>query len=81
METKLCTIIGFGGGMGAAIAEVFARAGFDLALLSRNPEKHAAAASALNASGVRVQEFAADAADEESLNAACAKIKETLGDT
>ncbi len=38
MSDKLCVIVGVGKGMGQAIARVFARAGFNLAMISRNPE-------------------------------------------
>jgi hypothetical protein len=36
MARKLCAIIGFGPGLGAAYAEVFRVAGYDLALVSRS---------------------------------------------
>ncbi len=81
MNTPLCTIVGFGPGIGTALAELFGKHQFDLALLSRSPDKHAAALDKLTAAGIRATPFAANAADEESLNAAFEQVRRTCGET
>ncbi|MBA2586804.1 MAG: hypothetical protein H0U99_10025 [Chthoniobacterales bacterium] len=37
--SKLCTIVGFGPGMGLALAKAFAKEGYSLAVISRSPGK------------------------------------------
>ncbi|MEZ4380733.1 MAG: SDR family NAD(P)-dependent oxidoreductase [Nannocystaceae bacterium] len=77
--TKLCAIVGVGPGLGLAIARRFAREGYTLALVARDPERlreHAGALAATTA----VDVFAADAADPEAVAAAFAAIRERLGD-
>jgi NAD(P)-dependent dehydrogenase (short-subunit alcohol dehydrogenase family) len=81
MNNKLCTIIGFGPGIGLAVARAFAGDGFALALLSRNPEKHAGAIAQLGADGTKVRSYAADAADEASLHGALELAKADCGPT
>ncbi len=79
MEKKLCTIVGFGPGIGSAVARVFAREGYALALLSRNPEKHDAYAQELAKEGAVVSSIAADAGDASNLQAALDKAHAQLG--
>ena len=75
MGGKVCVIIGFGPGLGTAYAEVFKRAGYDLALLSRS----GAGTSGDGASGPVVKTFACDAGDPDSLKAALQSVHSELG--
>ena len=47
MSKPLCIIVGFGEGLGRALAAKFASRGFDLALISRSKKNSAAAADAV----------------------------------
>lgn len=62
--TALCAVVGFGPGIGAAVARRFAAGGFQVLGLSRDPARHAALA------GAGITLAAADAAEPESLAAA-----------
>lgn len=64
MTRPLCAVIGFGPGIGAAVARRFAAGGFDVRGLARDPARHEALA------GPGVTLAAADAADPASLSAA-----------
>ncbi len=64
MSRPVCAVIGFGPGVGAAVARRFAAGGFDVLGLARNPAKHAALVS----DGITLA--VADAADPASLAAA-----------
>lgn len=81
MDKPLCVIVGFGPGMGLALAKAFGREGFSLALLSRNPNKHATLSTTLAQENFTVQSFAADAGDEQSLVAAITQAEHQLGKT
>ena len=64
MTRPLCAVIGFGPGIGAAVARRFAAGGFDVLGLARDPARHAALA------GPGVTLGAADAGDPDSLASA-----------
>ncbi len=66
MSRPLCTLIGYGPGLGAAYAEAFLAAGYDLALLSRSGRKHDGPAQA----GAKILALPCDAGDTASLSAA-----------
>lgn len=70
--TRNCVVIGFGPGLGAAIARRFAAEGFAVLGLARDPARHAALA------GPGVTLAAADAGDPGSLAAALAGGAEVL---
>ncbi|WP_376098993.1 SDR family NAD(P)-dependent oxidoreductase [Roseomonas sp. CCTCC AB2023176] len=72
MTRPLCTIIGFGPGVGAAVARRFVAGGFDVVGLARDPARHAALA------GPGITLRAADAADHASLTAAVPPGAEVL---
>ncbi len=61
MSAPVCAIVGFGPGIGAAVARRFAAGGFDVLGLARDPSRHAALAGP----GVALQ--AANAGDAASL--------------
>jgi NAD(P)-dependent dehydrogenase (short-subunit alcohol dehydrogenase family) len=81
MSQPLCLIVGFGPGNGLGIARAFGRAGFALALLSRNPAKQAPWQVSLENDGIAARQYSADAANEASLNGAIAKAENELGGT
>ena len=73
----VCTIIGAGPGLGDGFARVYAKAGYDLALLSRSGRE---AAEGLEGAP-RTLSVACDAADPASLNSAFDEVTATLGAT
>ena len=81
MNTKVCTIVGFGGGVSTGVAKVFAREGYALALVARNPAKLAQHAHSLQSGGAVVKTFAGDAGNAASLIQAFSDIRSSLGDT
>ena len=81
MKKPLCLIVGFGPGNGLALAKAFGREGFQLALLSRDPRKHAALTASLGKENFTTKAFAADAGDQSSLALAMAQAENELGKT
>jgi len=81
MPKPLCIIVGFGPGNGLALAKAFGREGFQLALLARDPGKHAALTAVLAGENITAKTFAADAGDEDSLALAIAAAERELGAT
>ncbi|PPG50428.1 MULTISPECIES: SDR family NAD(P)-dependent oxidoreductase [unclassified Rathayibacter] len=75
----LLTVIGAGPGLGLEIARVFGRAGFTVALVSRNQEKLDGLAARLAEEGIEATGFAADIARPETLTAALRAIRADLG--
>ncbi len=72
----LCAIVGYGPGLGAAYAEVFECAGYDIALLNRSGAIKAPAGQ----SGSNARAFQCDAGDPDNLTSALQKVEEELGD-
>jgi short-subunit dehydrogenase len=70
MSKPLCTIVGFGSGVGLGVARAFGQAGFQLALVSRNPEKYADALKNLAVAGIEAKTVTTDVSDEGALKAA-----------
>jgi short-subunit dehydrogenase len=81
MKKMVCIIVGFGPGVGFGVAQAFAREGFTLALLSRDPDRHAGLLADLRGAGFEAVAIAADAGDEASLTAAIARSERELGPT
>ena len=77
----LAVIVGYGPGLGAAIARAFGREGMAVALLARDGAKTAAAAAAMQRAGEAPQAagYAADAGDAASLDAALAAAAARFG--
>ncbi|SHN15327.1 SDR family NAD(P)-dependent oxidoreductase [Cryptosporangium aurantiacum] len=72
-------IVGAGPGLGLAIAQVFGRQGFGVALLSRSQEKLDGLVAQLGEAGIEAAGFAADVLDRPSLTAALAAATERFG--
>lgn len=76
---KTCILVGYGPGLGAALARAFGREGFALALLARSPATLASGERELAGRGVRAKGFVADAADEHALQHALRHAEQELG--
>jgi short-subunit dehydrogenase len=77
---KHAVIVGYGSGLGAAVARRFAQAGFSLALIARDAEKLASAAAAYAGQGIEAHDFPADAGNAGALAGALDLARRRLGD-
>jgi NAD(P)-dependent dehydrogenase (short-subunit alcohol dehydrogenase family) len=68
LEGKTAVIYGAGGGIGAAVAQAFAREGATLFLSGRNAAKVEAVAKAIRAGGGRAEAAQVDALDERAID-------------
>ncbi len=76
-----CTaVVGVGPGLGAALAERFAREGQALALLSRTAGHRDPVIKGIRAGGGSAQGFDCDVAEPESVATAFGQVRDTLGD-
>jgi short-subunit dehydrogenase len=77
---KVVVVTGASAGVGRATVEVFARHGYDVALLAREPARLARAAAALRADyGVRAIDIPTDVADAAAVEAAADRAEAELG--
>lgn len=76
---KLCIIAAAGPGMGLAIARRFAREGYDLALIARDPEALAGLEREVAKESVTVRGYALDLCDLEALTSTFARIRAEQG--
>ena len=76
---KIAVVTGAGAGVGRATAEEFARNGYDVALLSRDPARLDRAAAELRHHGVRALPIPTDVADAEAMEAAADRVEAELG--
>src|SRR3954454_21370549 len=76
---KIVVITGAGAGVGRAVATEFAKAGCDLALLSRDPERLERAAAELRGFGVRALPIPTDVAESEAVDRAAEQVEHELG--
>ena len=76
---KVVVITGAGAGVGRAAAVEFARNGFDVGLLSRDPGRLAEAAAELRGFGVRAIAIPTDVADAAAVDAAAEQVERDLG--
>ncbi|WP_299902303.1 SDR family NAD(P)-dependent oxidoreductase [uncultured Ruegeria sp.] len=76
MDGKVCVIIGFGPGLGAAYAEIFKHAGYSLALLSRSGATFGDEGS----TDTSVRFYRCDAGDPDSLKKALTAVQSDLGE-
>lgn len=81
MTTNVCMIVGSGEGLGRALAATFARAGFDIALLSRSEQTSGPALEAARAAraGAKVSFYATDATRPAELERAATRVCAELG--
>lgn len=68
-ETNVGIVVGAGPGLGAAVAERFARAGYNMVVSSRRRDNCEAQAQRIRAAGGRAEAFAADATDATQVGA------------
>lgn len=76
---KIVVITGAGAGVGRATADEFAKAGYDVALLSRDPARLEQAANYARRQGVRALAIATDVADAGAVEAAAERVERELG--
>jgi NAD(P)-dependent dehydrogenase (short-subunit alcohol dehydrogenase family) len=76
---KSCLLIGYGPGLGAALARAFGAEGYALGLISRSAENLARGERDLDGRGVRARGFVADAGDEHALQKALRHAESELG--
>ena len=76
---RVVVVTGAGAGVGRATVEEFARQGYDVALLSRDPSRLDKAAGELRKYGVRALAIPTDVADSEAVEAAAERVEEELG--
>ncbi len=79
MTNKLCAVVGVGSGMGQAIARVFAKAGYNLALISRNPSNMEPYKKEVEEIGQKANLYQADVTKSATLKTAFDKIMEDMG--
>jgi NAD(P)-dependent dehydrogenase (short-subunit alcohol dehydrogenase family) len=72
-------IVGAGPGLGAAVARRYGRAGFDVALLSRNAKQLDELGAALQADGITTGWSAVDVTDDAALRAAIDRFAQHAG--
>jgi len=87
MPRKVAVVVGVGKGIGGAVAQKFAKEGFDVAILARNQTyKGADKLTPLKEEiekggyGVKVLPVVCDATDEKSVKEAFAQIRKELGE-
>ena len=76
---KVVVVTGAGAGVGRATVDVFARAGYDVALLSRDPDRLERAAYEVRQHGVRALPIPTDVADAAALEDAADRVEAELG--
>ncbi len=76
---KIVVVTGAGAGVGRATVEAFARAGYDVALLSRDPARLETAAAHLRTLGRRALAIPTDVADAAAVDAAAERVEQELG--
>ncbi len=80
MKTGCVVVVGVGPGLGRAVAERFAREGYDVALVARSPEHLEPVAKAVRKLGARASTHAADTTEPAAVSTAYAHIRAEHGD-
>jgi short-subunit dehydrogenase len=76
---KTIVVAGHGPGISRAVAERFAQAGFQAALIARNAERLAAGVRELEQKGIVARAFPADLGDADRARAVVARVRKELG--
>ena len=76
---RIVVVTGAGAGVGRATVEAFAMAGYDVALLSRDPDRLDRAAADLRRYGGRALPIPTDVADADAVEAAAQRVESELG--
>ncbi|CAN7352423.1 glucose 1-dehydrogenase [Pseudorhodoferax sp. LjRoot39] len=79
LDGRVCVVTGAGSGIGAAIAQAFAAAGAQVALVDRDIAAARRVAGALAEQGTRVLAAECDIADEAAVLAAAQQVRTQLG--
>ena len=77
--SKVVVVTGAGAGVGRAVVDEFAKHGFDVGLLSREPDRLGRAADDIRRYGVRALPIPTDVADAASVEAALERVESELG--
>jgi len=77
--SQLILVVGAGPGLGMSIARRFGRDGLQVALVSRNPDRHDGYLAALRDEGIAATAIAADVVDPEQARAAVATATDRFG--
>lgn len=77
--TKTLALVGAGPGLGLALAKRFGAAGFQVALLARNPDKLDQLVARLGELGVSGRPYVADVTDRPGLATALAQVESDFG--
>ncbi|MCQ8279271.1 SDR family oxidoreductase [Acetobacteraceae bacterium KSS8] len=77
--SKIAVITGAGAGVGRATVTEFAKVGYDVALLSRDPDRLEQAAAEARRYGVRALPISTDVADFDAVAAAAETVESQLG--
>ena len=79
--SRLLVVVGSGPGVGSATASLFASNGFNIALISRNPERLKGDQTRVSKanSNIECKTFAADVSDSSALKKALNQIHESMG--
>jgi len=76
---KTLIVAGYGPGISHAVAELFGKEGFQLAIVSRTASKLEAAVGALKANGITAQAFPADLGKPEEVREMVDQVRSALG--
>jgi len=77
---QIAVIVGVGPGLGRAVAERFARGGFDIVLMARSTQRLSGIADAVRAAGREAHVIGVDVTAPDSVAAAFAEVRTRLGD-
>ncbi len=80
MNGKVAAVLGVGPGLGAAVAQRFAREGYAVALMARSEESVSEVREEIERGGSETVTVSTDATDPASIEAAFGKIRAELGD-